>query len=244
MNTLVAIPTHNEEKTIALVVNRAKAVCDYDILIYDDGSNDNTVKSVGACYPSTGSGQVGMPLQNIFIRRHKKQMGYGKTVTDIFKYAVKNNYTYLIKMDADLQHEAKYIKNFIKNIKHYDIVSGSRYHKNSPVLSRAPRERHNINKIITKTINKITGYNLTDSFCGFKAYKVSALKKLKLTEAGYGFPMEFLLQAHKNKLKLKEIPISLIYINSRRDFTGKIKDSDYRLKYYMGIINRVIGDKS
>jgi len=228
MKILVAIPSHNEEKTIALVVNRVKAVCDYDILVYDDGSNDNTLNIL-------------KNFKNISVKRHKKQMGYGKTVTDIFAYAIKNNYTYLIKMDADLQHEAKYIKEFMKHIKNYDIVSGSRYHKNSPVLSKAPRERHNINKIITKIINKITGYNLTDSFCGFKAYRVSALKKLKLTEAGYGFPMEFLLQAHKNNLKLKEIPISLIYIDSRRDFKGKIKDSDYRLKYYMGIIRKGLG---
>lgn len=225
MKTLAAIPSHNEENTIALVVKRIQAVCDYDIFVYDDGSTDNTLKIL-------------KNFKNVCIKRHKNQMGYGKTVADIFTYAIKNNYTYLIKMDADLQHEAKYIKEFMKHIKNYDIVSGSRYHKNSPILSRAPRERHNINKIITKMINKITGYNLTDSFCGFKAYKVSALKKLKLTEAGYGFPMEFLLQASKNDLKLKEIPISLIYIDSRRDFKGKIKDSGYRLKYYLEIINK------
>lgn len=230
MKTLVAIPTYNEENTIAMVLNRIKTVCNYDILIYDDGSTDNTLETIVRA-------QNLVPLRNIAIKHHKKQLGYGKTVIDIFKYASKNNYAYLIKMDADLQHEAKYIKNFMKYIKFYDIVSGSRYTKKSPVLSKSPKERKNINKIITKLLNKITHYNLTDSFCGFKAYKVSSLKKLKLTEKGYGFPIEFLLQAYKNKLTLKEIPISLIYIKNRRDFKGKIKKPENRLKYYLKIIN-------
>ncbi|MFH1453761.1 MAG: glycosyltransferase family 2 protein [Armatimonadota bacterium] len=225
MKILIAIPTYNEENTVALVINCVKQACGYDILIYDDGSTDGTLKTVKS-------------LKDIIIKRHKKRKGYGQTVRDIFNYAVKHNYDYLIKMDADLQHETKYIKEFVKHMKKYDVVSGSRYHKRSPVISGAPGEREKINKKITGIINKITGYKITDSFCGFKAYKVKFLKKLELTEKGYGFPVEFWIQAYKNKFTLKEIPVSLIYIKDRRDFTGKIKNSDYRLNCYLKIIKK------
>lgn len=220
---LIAIPVYNEEKTITKVIAGIRVLVSFDILIIDDGSTDNSLEVIKKLKPKK-------------IIRHLKTMGYGKSVIDIFNYAIKNKYLYLIKLDADLQHEPHYIPDFLKEIPNSDIVSGSRYMSSSAVVNPPPKSRQNINKKITRILNKITQFNLTDSFCGFKAYKVKSLKKLKLSEKGYGFPLQFWIQTKKNNLKIKEIPISLIYIKDRKDFQGELRNPAKRLKYYLNVI--------
>ena len=120
----------------------------------------------------------------------------------------------------------------MKFIQRYDIVSGSRYLKNSKIKSPAPEKRRYVNLIITKIINRITNYNLTDSFCGFKGYKVESLRKIRLSSKGLAAPLELLLKAYQYGLLIREIPVSLIYFKSRRDFQGKMSNMNYRINYY------------
>ena len=65
---------------------------------------------------------------------------------------------------------------------------------------------------ITADINCRLGLNLTDAFCGFKAYRAGALAKLKITEPGYAMPLELWVQAAQQNLKIIELPVPLIYL--------------------------------
>lgn len=230
---LIAIPVYNEEKYIKEVILKVKNNIDIqsaDILIINDGSTDKTQQYLGK-------------TDEIITISHVKNEGYGQSLIDGFQYAIKNQYKYIITMDCDRQHEPYEIKKFINSIirDEYDIISGSRYLNFNPDdKSKVPRDHLNINKKITKKINKLTEYNLTDSFCGFKAYKVLSLKKLKLTEPGYGFPLQLWLQAGKKKLKIKEIPVELIYLDYTRNFFNSFKSSSKRYKYYLKIIEREV----
>jgi len=176
MKTLIAIPLFNEEKTIKKLIGLIKKYTGSDILIIDDGSSDNSVKILRS-------------VKNIKLLRNSVRKGYGSTLQKIFDFSIKNNYKYLITLDADLQHEPLYIPEFMKFIQRYDIVSGSRYLKNSKIKSPAPEKRRYVNLIITKIINRITNYNLTDSFCGFKGYKVESLRKIRLSSKGLAAPL-------------------------------------------------------
>ncbi|HJP19654.1 MAG TPA: glycosyltransferase family 2 protein, partial [Nitrospinota bacterium] len=165
--------------------------------------------------------------------------GYGCALMNGFKHAVENNFEIVLTMDCDDQHEPHLIPYFIKEIDNYDVVSGSRYlNSSSPLFEAPPPDRKKINKEMTELINKYTGYNLTDTFCGFKAYKVKAIKKLKLDEKGYAFPLQVWLQAHKQELKIKEIPVDLIYKNLNRTFGNNLDDPMERRKYYLSVIER------
>lgn len=226
---LIVIPVYNEEKSIRKVIHEVQKNIDEntDILIVNDGSTDNTINLIPKY------------KKNIIIISHSKNQGYGKSLIDGFKYAIENNYKYVITMDCDLQHQPKDIKRFYKEIKNsnYDIISGSRYlnfKKNENI--KIPQDRFKINKKITEKLNKITNYNLTDSFCGFKAYKVSALKKLKLTEAGYGMPVQLWIEAFKNNLTVKELPVKLIYLDFTRNFKNNFKSVFQRYKYYLNVL--------
>lgn len=225
MNTLIALPAYNEKKDIGCIISQIKKH-DLDILIIDDGSTDGTQEELSK-------------IDNITTIVHEQNLGYGQTIIDAFEYGISNNYDSIITMDCDGQHRPDEIEAFFAQIPDYDIVSGSRYlmkeNRHNPGI---PPDRYAINMEITKILNKTTGFNLTDSFCGFKAYKTDALKKMTLTEKGYGMPMQLWMQAWRLGLRIKEISVKLIYNNVEKRFNGKLDNPAVRLGYYKAIIEK------
>ena len=103
-----------------------------------------------------------------------------------------------------------------------------------------PVDRRRINLQITEEINCCLGLKLTDAFCGFKAYRVDALRGLHLTEPGYAMPLELWVQAAFHGLRIIELPVPLIYLDEKRSFGGALDDSAKRLAYYHAVIDRAI----
>ena len=223
---LIIIPVYNEERFIDGVVAEIRKYTydNTDILVVNDGSTDASPNAISS-------------LEDILAIHHKENLGYGKSLIDGFKLAIENDYTNVITIDCDWQHEPHLIRGFFKETDDYDIVSGSRYLK--PGRETPPDDRSKINRIITAHINEITGYSITDAFCGFKAYRVGGLRKLELTEYDYGMPLQLWIQAAKNGLTVKEIPVGLVYFERRRGFTGRLSNPGERLAYY----NRVIEEE-
>jgi dolichol-phosphate mannosyltransferase len=221
---LVIIPIYNEEAHVKEVVQEVlKRTC--QVLLVNDGSTDGTLEAIKS-------------FTGYHLIDHEKNEGYGKSLIDGFGFSMENNYDFVITMDCDKQHEPSHIVQFFDAVEESDIVSGSRYLPESNASGIAtPSDRRDINEIITRRINQITGYGITDAFCGFKAYKVSALRKLRLTEAGYGMPLQLWIQAWRAGLTVKEIPIEKIYLDPGRDFKGQLADSATRLTYYNEVID-------
>jgi glycosyltransferase involved in cell wall biosynthesis len=117
---LIIIPVYNEERYIRkILIDLSSLNINVDILLIDDGSNDKTGRILNE-----------MGMKNIII--HRTNRGYGKSIIDGFKFAAEHNYSYVITMDGDGQHELKYLPLFFNEIKRFDIVSGSRYLPDSP----------------------------------------------------------------------------------------------------------------
>ena len=223
---LLVIPLYNEEEHIKDVISKVREYFSGEILVINDGSTDK-------------SSEILAEIKDIEVIEQIENCGYGCVLMNGFKHAVDNDCDVVLTMDCDEQHEPYLIPTFFNEITSYDIVSGSRYLNNSsPLFEVPPPDRKKINMEITELINKYTGYNLTDTFCGFKAYKVEAIKKLKLNEKGYAFPLQVWLQAHKQGLKIKEIPVDLIYKNLNRTFGSNLDDPIERKKYYLSVIER------
>jgi dolichol-phosphate mannosyltransferase len=222
--TIILLPCFNEEKTLGSVLAGVlKWASGCDVLVVDDGSQDNTPKILKS-------------FGKIKVIRNHTNMGYGKALIDGFRFARENGYEVCITMDCDAQHEPALIPQFLKEIEGWDVVSGSRYLNPSSVAP--PPDRYQLNMEITRIINDITGFNLTDSFCGFKAYFVPSLCRLNLTENGYGMPLQFWIQARKAGLRIKEIPVPLIYMDYSRTFPGGLGNVENRKKYYLEIIRK------
>jgi glycosyltransferase involved in cell wall biosynthesis len=235
MRTLVAIPVYNEEQYVRSVL--AKVLREVsNVLVVDDGSTDATPRLL-ADFP-------------IEVVRHATNRGYGRSIRDAFRWARCEEYDWLITMDCDEQHEPASIPAFMEAIAQAeergdaDIISGSRYLLPGPKDDQPPVDRRSINTEITKELNQrfsgLLGTTLTDSFCGFKAYRVEALHHLRPTESGYAFPMQLWVQAAAARLQVRELPIRLIYNDPNRSFGAVLDNPEVRLKHYRCVMHREI----
>ena len=229
MSFLVAIPVYNEEKHVNLVISEITC-CVRDMLVVDDGSTDRTSRILRILQDH---------VRGMRVLRHPVNQGYGRSLIDAFDYAVRNAYEYLITLDCDEQHEPAEILDFVMAVGEHDIVSGSRYHPDSRCEGVPPPEaRRRIGREVAARVNQITGFGLTDAFCGFKVYSVAALRKLRLTERSYGMPIQLWMRAWKAGLTVCEKPVVLKYLDSQRTFGGELDDPETRRRYYHAIIDR------
>lgn len=224
MRLLIAIPVFNERKYVEAVLDKVKRFHP-DILVIDDGSTDGTVE-----YLKT--------RKDIQLICHPENRGYGQSLIDAFKHADARGYDWVITMDCDEQHEPEMIPEFIRHIRmdDADIISGSRYMEQRPDNDMPPGDRRSINAKITTVLNDLFDLKLTDSFCGFKAHRVSAMRKLCLDIPGYAFPMQLWPQVWHHGLRVKEIPVRLIYNDPTRHFGGLLDDAAHRLQHYMEVL--------
>jgi glycosyltransferase involved in cell wall biosynthesis len=224
-SVLVAIPVYNEERYVEKVLTEVGRYAKH-VLVIDDGSTDAT--------PSL------LARQPVEVIRHAENRGYGRSMQDMLRWAAFDGFEWLISMDCDEQHEPGSIPDFLAAIRRddADVISGSRYLRQDANADAPPADRRNINRLITSEINARLGLNLTDSFCGFKAYRVSAIEKLKLCVDGYDFPMQFWVQAVAKGLRIREIPIRLIYNDPTRTFGGPLNDAETRLARYRETLHR------
>jgi dolichol-phosphate mannosyltransferase len=222
---LIAIPVYNERKYAPTVLDKVRRFHDGDILVVDDGSTDGTADLLAA-------------RSDIHLIRHPVNRGYGQSLIDAFRYADRHGYDWVITMDCDEQHEPEMIPQFVREIRtdRWDVISGSRYMEASGADGLPPGDRRAINATITATLNELFGWNLTDSFCGFKAHRVSAMRRLNLTENGYAFPLQFWPQVYEAGLRITEIPVRLIYNDPTRHFGGLLDDAEVRLQHYRDVL--------
>ncbi len=225
-NWLAALPVYNEAGYVDEVLNQVTKYAD-NVLVINDGSTDATAEHL-ANWPGVN------------VVNHEVNRGYGAALKSAFKYAIEHRYEFLITLDCDGQHQPQRIPRFLSACKNADIVSGSRYLKTYPGDSQPPAQRLFINKQITRQINQRFNMNLTDTFCGFKAYRVEALKLLDIQDDGYAMPLELWVQAAMQGLRVIEIPVPLIYLDLNRSFGGALDEAEKRLQYYNECIERAV----
>ena len=192
----VGLPAFNEEenigKIIAQLLNKS-----YAVIVCNDGSSDST-------------GIIAEKMGAIMIN-HKKNLGYGAAIGSIFKKAREDKFDILVTFDSDGQHRISDIEKIIEPIqnKMSDIVIGSRFTGDGK--ADMPKYRKLGIKVITNLVNSQTGKKITDSQSGFRAYNTKVLAQINPSESGMGVSTEILIKADKQKLKIREIPITILY---------------------------------
>lgn len=223
MKTLVAIPVYNEVRQISQVLDEVRKYAG-DILAINDGSTD-------------GSGTLLNQQKQLHLIHHSHNLGYGAALRSAFGYAQAHDYDVLVTMDSDGQHEAERIPVLLEALtSDIDLVSGSRYLRTFRENTTPPADRRRINFQLTAYLNQKLGLQLTDSFCGFKAYRVRHLRQLRITENGYGMPLQLWVQAANLGLRITEVAVPLVYLDANRTFGPELDDADRRLAYYQSVI--------
>jgi hypothetical protein len=119
-----------------------------------------------------------------------------------------------------------------RRLEECDLVSGSRYLKVFDPDGAPPEDRRQINMEVTRWINDCLGLNITDAFCGFKAYRRQAIESFQIADTGYAMPLEVWVEVARNRLRLVEEPVPLIYLDASRAFGGSLDDPSHRLEHY------------
>ena len=230
-STCVVMPVYNEEPTVALVIDAVRAIFDGPVVVVDDGSTDSTASLVAARH-------------DVMLLSHGDNRGYGASLRSGFGTALGLGAETVITMDCDGQHEPRHINEFCRELARCgsDIVSGSRYLPTSGAAGVVPPDRRVVNTHITRLINDVTGWGLTDAFCGFKAYRVEALRRIRIDEAGYAMPLEFWARAWKAGLTVCEMPVERIYMDHDRSFGQDLDDPERRTAYYLQVWQRTLDE--
>ncbi len=221
---LTALPVYNEAAHVDGVLDQVLRYST-DVLVVDDGSTDGTAELLER-------------RRDIRVSTHEHNRGYGAALRTAFDYTINHCYDVLVTIDCDGQHEPQRIPEFVAAAAGADIVSGSRYLQQFASDTAPPEQRRRINAEITAELNRRLGLQLTDAFCGFKAYRRAALEQLQLTDDGYAMPLELWVQAACARLSIVELPVPLIYLDEKRSFGGALDDGATRLAYYYEVLDR------
>jgi dolichol-phosphate mannosyltransferase len=226
MRVLTAIPIYNEEANLEPVLTEVLRFSD-DVLVVDDGSTDRTPELLRA-FPT------------VQVIRHERNLGYGAGLRSAFRKTIEAGYDGLVTIDCDGQHEPSRIPEIASRLAEADIVSGSRYLKVFDPTQRPPEQRRRINLEVTRWLNECLGLNLTDAFCGFKAYRTPALRQFEITDEGYAMPLQVWVQAVEHGLSIVEVPVPLIYLDESRAFGGALDNAEYRLNHYRSVFQEAM----
>jgi glycosyltransferase involved in cell wall biosynthesis len=225
MKLLTAIPVYNEERNLETALAEVRRHVP-EILVVNDGSTDRTAELLAQ-------------QRDLHLITHRSNRGYGGAIISAMAYAMAHDYEVLVTLDCDGQHEPARIPVLLEALgQDVDIVSGSRYLRAFRHNTPPPQDRQWINQTITRELNQRFGLSLTDAFCGFKAYRVPALRRLRLTESGWGMPLQLWVQAAWLGLRIVEVAVPLLYLDPSRAFGGWLNDPHKRLAYYREVIER------
>ncbi len=192
----IGLPAFNEGKNIASIILQLKKKYEL-IIVCDDGSNDLTA-------------EIAEKMGAIVVK-HKKNLGYGVAIRSLFAKARELECDILVTFDSDGQHVVSEIEKIIEPIEknEADMVIGSRFL--GTIKGDIPSYRKMGIKLITNLVNSSTGKKITDSQSGFRAYSKTVLEKIIPSESGMGVSTEILIKINKQKFKITEIPITIIY---------------------------------
>ncbi|HCR40829.1 MAG TPA: glycosyltransferase family 2 protein [Lachnospiraceae bacterium] len=237
-NVLILIPAHNEEKNIKelLRLMMEYKISDWaDIVVVNDGSNDNT-KEIVAKY--------GVEVINLLYN-----MGYGSALQVGYKYATIKNYEYLIQLDADGQHDVSNLENIYKALTRDDkgsknmpdIVIGSRFLEES-VSCKVTSVKKIAIKFFRKLIKKVSGVKITDPTSGLQGLNRKAFSYYaEYSNFDYKYPdINMIIQMLLQGFRIVEIPVIM---HERKEGTsmhsGFVKPVKYMILMMLSTMNAI-----
>jgi glycosyltransferase involved in cell wall biosynthesis len=197
LKLVVMIPAFNEEKSIGGVIDEIPrsipGVDAVEVLVINDGSTDGTVDEARKARADR-------------IISHKRNMGLGVTFKDGLEGALQMGADIVVNTDADGQYNGDQIpvlaKPIITDIA--DIVIGDRQIDS---LDHMPLKKKLGNKIASWVTRRATGLPIRDAQTGFRAFSREAALRMTLSNAGYTYTQETLIEAAHKNLKVEQIPI-------------------------------------
>lgn len=204
----IIIPAYNEEKTIALILDRINEVklirnIEKEVIVVNDCSSDNTENVVLDYF----SNNPALTINYFKYFKHDKNQGKGAAIHTGISEATGE---YLLIQDADLEYDPGEYNMLLKPIvlASADVVYGSRLMGGSP--HRILFFWHSIgNRFLTFLSNMFTNLNLTDMETGYKMFRTDIIQHIRLKEKRFGFEPEVTAKMAKvPEIRIYEVGIS------------------------------------
>jgi glycosyltransferase involved in cell wall biosynthesis len=191
----VIIPTYNNEKTLAAVIN---GVLEYtnQVIVVNDGSTDSTSHILSA-------------FTNVDIVSYTKNKGKGFALRKGLRFAWEKGYKYAITIDSDGQHYVTDLPKFLEKLNESPnaIIIGSRNMDQSSV----PGKSSFGHKFSNFWFRFETGINAPDTQSGFRLYPLEPLHKMIFLTRKYEFEIEVIVRAAWKGVEVTSVPIQVYY---------------------------------
>ncbi len=198
----VVIPAYNEGERIACTVDAIEAELarhlgedDYEIVVVDDGSVDDTVARAAA------AGARVLPLP--------ANQGKGAAVRAGVLAA--DGRTVLFT-DADLAYPPPLLLRVLAEVEDgWDMVAGSRRHQAADTLARRPRLRELGGSVVNRLTHLVLLGHFRDTQCGLKGFQGDVARTLfeRTRIDGFAFDVELFLMAEQDNLSVEVVPVSV-----------------------------------
>jgi dolichol-phosphate mannosyltransferase len=229
---LVSLATYNEAGNIAaLIADIHKVVPHANILVIDDNSPDGTGRIVS---------ELSEKDPRIQVLHRPGKLGLGTATLAAMKFAMAQNYDYLLNMDADFSHPPRYLPGILAGMSKYDVMIGSRY-VHGGGTENWPLPRRVISQSVNMMVRFLFRMPVKDASGAFRCYRVSKLREAELDRVrsrGYSFQQEVLFRCYKAGCKLGEYPI---LFENRRAGSSKVNRKEaarsMSMILYLGLRN-------
>jgi glycosyltransferase involved in cell wall biosynthesis len=224
------MPAYNEADRIISTINNIRQHSDFDIIVVNDGSTDETAKQAMVAEVKV----IDLPFN----------LGYGAALQTGVKYALKQGYRYAVQMDADGQHDPSAIQALVKPVLNgdADMTLGSRFLGGGDY--RAPFARRTGMILFSIILRVITGRKVTDPTSGFQAMN----KKVMEFYASDAYPVDYpdadvIIMLHRRGFMFQEIPVIMKRLPGKLSMHSGFKPFYYTFKMFLSIFVTLLRSK-
>ncbi len=214
---LVTIATYNERENLPELI---RAIFDVEpsveILVIDDNSPDGTGQLVD---------QMAAADPRVHVLHRSGKLGLGTATIAALRYAIENDYDYVLNMDADFSHHPRYIPALLAGMNEHDVMLGSRYIPGGGVPDW-PWKRKLMSRAVNFYARWLLGLPVRDTSGAFRCFSVQSLRRIdfdRIISRGYSFQEEMLYWCNRAGCRFGETPI---VFEDRRHGSSKINRAE------------------
>jgi glycosyltransferase involved in cell wall biosynthesis len=193
---LIVIPAWNEQACIADVIREVRGeLPGVGVLVVDDGSSDHT-SEVASTAGAT-------------VARLPYNLGVGAAMRVGYRYGYEQGYDVVVQVDADGQHDPRYVPKLIDALDEADLVIGARFAGEGEYTVKGPRKWAMM--MLSRALSWLGKTRLTDTTSGFRA---ANRRTVELFAHWYpveylGDTIEVLVRLLRSGYKVRQVPVTM-----------------------------------
>ncbi len=198
---LVSLATYNERDNLPPLVGEVlQNLPQAHVLVVDDNSPDGTGKLAD---------ELAAADPRVRALHRPGKLGLGTAILTAMRYALDNDYDYLVNMDADFSHHPRYLPALVAGMDRHDVMVGSRYVSGGGTVAW-PLSRRLMSQGVNLLVRFLLRIPARDCSGAYRCYRVAKLREARLEQMlsrVYSFQQEALYRCRKAGCRIGETPI-------------------------------------